>query len=532
MKAELTRLREELKEGEPCPLCGSHEHPHIMDPAHVEQDRKAIDQELQKLEEQEAKLRKAFDRLTEKKGAETNRKQQEKELQEKLEGIGKEREAHRKACPWSEEGKVPDDIRERLEKAEKEEEGIRKEEGGLVEKRDKVEQCRKTHERYKEEEQNIRQQIADRQSRIDTLKEGFQTLDPEELLKIDPEKLRKEGKEQQEKARKLQEQYEEKGKHLNRLRERNSGLKERIAGNEKEKKRARKEQQEQQKALEQALVESEFSDREQVREVLDEELDLEKTRQQVESFEREKFLLEKRVAELQQVLGEEGFDGEKYEKQQEQAGILEKKLKEERDKRARWKTELERQEKELAQKKQWEAELKTLNKREENLATLRRLFKGSGFVNFVSGVYLQDLVRAANARFHKLTDQQLWLETTEDNEIQVRDLVHDGQVRHIKTLSGGQTFQASLCLALSLAESVRKRSGSNEQFFFLDEGFGTLDRESLGTVFDTLRSLRKEGRLVGVISHVEDLQESIDVHLRIENDPEKGSQVRASWEGG
>jgi exonuclease SbcC len=82
---------------------------------------------------------------------------------------------------------------------------------------------------------------------------------------------------------------------------------------------------------------------------------------------------------------------------------------------------------------------------------------------------------------------------------------------------------------LALADSIQKITGSNENFFFLDEGFGSLDKESLDIVFDTLKSLRKENRIVGVISHVEEMQQEIDVHLKISMDEEKGSLINCSW---
>jgi exonuclease SbcC len=87
----------------------------------------------------------------------------------------------------------------------------------------------------------------------------------------------------------------------------------------------------------------------------------------------------------------------------------------------------------------------------------------------------------------------------------------------------------ALSLALSLADNIQKITESNQNFFFLDEGFGSLDKESLAVVFDTLKTLRKENRIVGVISHVEEMQQEIDVHLRIENDENRGSLIKKSW---
>ncbi|MEN0056826.1 MAG: hypothetical protein AAGC65_24320 [Mucilaginibacter sp.] len=70
----------------------------------------------------------------------------------------------------------------------------------------------------------------------------------------------------------------------------------------------------------------------------------------------------------------------------------------------------------------------------------------------------------------------------------------------------------------------------NKIFFFLDEGFGSLDKESLQTVFETLKELRKQNRFVGVVSHVEELQQEIDAFLKITNDPLRGSQLKTSWQ--
>ena len=93
----------------------------------------------------------------------------------------------------------------------------------------------------------------------------------------------------------------------------------------------------------------------------------------------------------------------------------------------------------------------------------------------------------------------------------------------------GQTFQAALSLALALADNIQQITASNQNFFFLDEGFGSLDKESLAVVFDTLKSLRRENRMAGIISHVEEMQQEIEVHLRIEHHEERGSVIRASW---
>lgn len=177
-----------------------------------------------------------------------------------------------------------------------------------------------------------------------------------------------------------------------------------------------------------------------------------------------------------------------------------------------------------------EERLKALTERADYLAMLRKLFHGSGFVNFISTIFLKNLCQTANVRFRALTRQRLQLEVADNNQFQVRDFLNNGQVRSVKTLSGGQTFQASLSLALALADNIQQLADLQQNFFFLDEGFGTLDRESLAIVFNTLKELRKENRVVGVISHVEALKQEIDMALYIENDEENGSRIKTSWQ--
>jgi exonuclease SbcC len=110
------------------------------------------------------------------------------------------------------------------------------------------------------------------------------------------------------------------------------------------------------------------------------------------------------------------------------------------------------------------------------------------------------------------------------------DYLNDGKKRNIKTLSGGQQFQVSLSLALALAGVVQKQNITSQNFFFLDEGFGTQDEDSLNLVFDTISSLRKENRIVGLISHVAELKEGINAYLEVLNDEKTGSMIYNSWE--
>ena len=181
----------------------------------------------------------------------------------------------------------------------------------------------------------------------------------------------------------------------------------------------------------------------------------------------------------------------------------------------------------MERKKDLESKRRKELTRQENLATLATLFRSKGFVAYVAQVYLEQLARIANARFRSLTHNQLELVLRGDREFAVIDYLGGGRRRSVKTLSGGQTFQASLCLALALVDSIAggRGDGQNPAFFFLDEGFGSLDEEALHEVFTTLKRLRAENRIIGVISHVPSMQEEIEVGLRIARSEDEGSTI-------
>lgn len=166
--------------------------------------------------------------------------------------------------------------------------------------------------------------------------------------------------------------------------------------------------------------------------------------------------------------------------------------------------------------------------RMENIKILEGLFRGKKMVEFAATRFLRQIIHHANERFHKMTRHKLRMEL-EDNRIMVRDYYHGGALRSVKTLSGGQIFQASLALALSMAEQLKKYRSGNRDFFFLDEGFGTQDQESLLLVLDTLKALRLENRCVGIISHVESLKQEVGAYLNIVQDPVRGSLIKYSY---
>lgn len=280
--------------------------------------------------------------------------------------------------------------------------------------------------------------------------------------------------------------------------------------------------------LEKAILASSVGSTDQVIKILASSLDTKQAIERINSYKIEKSRLTELVDKLEQSVAENPFDEDAYDQLCNKTQELDK----QKNELISGLAVVKQQQADVMQKmercKQLEVELRKAECRIERLEVLQNLFKAKGFVNYVSSVYMQNLVNAANERFFKLTGHKLRLELTPKNDFEVRDFMNNGQTRHVKTLSGGQTFQASLSLALALADSIHYQRQTKENFFFLDEGFGSLDRESLQMVFETLKSLRAENRIVGIISHVEELQQEIDAYIKITNTPESGSVVVSS----
>ncbi|MES0490982.1 MAG: SMC family ATPase [Leptospirales bacterium] len=258
-----------------------------------------------------------------------------------------------------------------------------------------------------------------------------------------------------------------------------------------------------------------------------------KEKKQLENYRNELYIKTAKVAELEASLKSSAslsYDENEYKKLCHIVSEKKEEYLKLQEKLGGLKKTIERFLQDKKEQKNLKIKIDQLTIREDNLKILKKMFQASGFVNFVSSVYLENLCLGANKRFRILTNNQLSLEISSKNEFIIRDHLHEGKTRKANTLSGGQAFQVSLSLALALSESVQTQNEMSQNFFFLDEGFGTLDKESLAVLYKTLQSLRAENRIVGVISHVEELQSEIDSYIEATLDPELGSRLRYSWQ--
>lgn len=277
--------------------------------------------------------------------------------------------------------------------------------------------------------------------------------------------------------------------------------------------------------LGQLLQTSTFDTIDQVKESLAENLPVQQIRAELEQFQIQFETLRAQIAQLDKKLTDQVYDEEAFIAQENALKESSHQLKVLTENVAKYEQELHQLETAYKKKEVLLQQQATLNLRNDNLKQLFNLFKGAGFVQYVSSIYLRQLCDHANIRFHRMTRNQLSLQINENNEFEIIDYLNEGKSRSVKTLSGGQAFQVSLSLALALAESVQSNTKATKNFFFIDEGFGTQDIASVNIVFETLLDLQKENRIVGIISHVEELKERIPLSLSIEKDEERGSQI-------
>ncbi|BBE31254.1 nuclease SbcCD subunit C [Tepiditoga spiralis] len=159
---------------------------------------------------------------------------------------------------------------------------------------------------------------------------------------------------------------------------------------------------------------------------------------------------------------------------------------------------------------------------------LSKLFEGKKFVKFISSMQMNHITRDASQRLKKITNERYALEIDNESNFIIRDDGNGGTRRDPKSLSGGETFLASLSLALALSSQIQLKGKIPLEFFFLDEGFGTLDNELLDTVMNSLEKLRNEKLSVGIISHIDELKDRVPTKLLITsaNPGNNGSKVK------
>lgn len=257
----------------------------------------------------------------------------------------------------------------------------------------------------------------------------------------------------------------------------------------------------------------------------------------VQKFEKEAYAIIQNKEKLDiELENKEKPDIEEIRQANSQAKHKLDKLKEEKQKRQ---YQMEKNDQIMKQvnkiQKGIEEDIETL----DELTTLSNVLNGDGdnklsIERYVLQHYLQSILKVANEQFSRLTNGRYQFELKKEQqsskkktglEINIFD-DNVGLLRGVNTLSGGESFIASLTLALALAEVIQAESGGVKiDAMFIDEGFGSLDEESLEVAIRALESMEDTGRLIGIISHVSELKERIPQQLKITVSTEGKSHV-------
>ncbi len=246
--------------------------------------------------------------------------------------------------------------------------------------------------------------------------------------------------------------------------------------------------------------------------------------EEIKSYRQERHSTEQRVSELERELGGEAVTEQAQRHAEEEAGFKRRDYEDAVKKKA----ELEQQVKEIERRMKRATELSAQKKSlEKEFSVYHRLatdLRSENFQAYLLEEAFRELVGGASIRLENLSGRYS-LEYQQD-AFHVLDHDNARERRSADTLSGGETFLASLALALELSEQIQRAAGAvNLDSLFIDEGFGTLDPETLDTVASAIESPHVRGRMVGIITHLPELTARLPACIRVEKHAE-GSRVR------
>lgn len=526
-------LRQQLQEGMPCPVCGSvHHEPKMW--TEEENNKENVDKEyLKKMEEKKKKVFEERERAN----VGYERTKQEWKIKEEEWKRSKERLFGEKEVSLLEEQKQ---VKQQLEQCEKAKKKAEKDSIQIKQLEKWVENYQTKRGSHEKKMKDIAEQLTKQQVSLATLTAKYTAVSEQlpfaekreaqerlHLLMAQYDKLVTAKKESQSRYEQEKAEMDKRQGQLQQLEKHADGLK--------------KELESVIKAYEEQLLKAGFADTKQYQDAYLLPKDIERLRQEVSSFQEKQIRLTERIRHLtEQTAGKEPLDITEYKEKKEQ-------LQEE-------KSLVERQGNEIYHLVTTNEEAKKIGKalyKErvgllESGNVLQKLYntvngklagKHLTFQTYMQREFFKEIIERANMRLVKMSGQQFLLQcrNIEDLgaqgevglDLDIYSLMTD-QVRDVKTLSGGESFLASLSMALGMADMIQNSNGAvHLDTMFIDEGFGSLSDETRNEAIDILNELSEGKRLVGIISHVSELKNQVGTKLIIEK-TSRGSHHK--WE--
>lgn len=450
----------------------------------------------------------------------TRTRQRERQIQieetnEELEELAKERESLLTALTSLKEDLSIPCFEEAIEVLKHKDETLESLQTTLKKKREEKEEAFILHqekerlfqEKEKERDNSIQARTMEEET-YNTKKREIEDLvgrkSPKEYLeemKRREEKIRKRANDLEEKRDKTQKFITRKKETLTGLKESEETLKEKIK--------------EQEKYLLEAIDQLSLDSLEDTRSLIKREKGLSTLRKEIETYERERDDLKATIEHIERELQGRSITQKEWEELCEKKETLEREINSLLTELAKREEKLERLAADLTHKEELLKRKKELDHQLSLIHSIYELVKANKFVEYVAIQKLHYIAREASKRLLQITSDRYGLELDSSGEFVICDHYNGGVRRDCNTLSGGETFLASLSLALALSSRIQLKGETHMEFFFLDEGFGTLDSGLLEVVMNSLEDLHHEHLSVGIISHVEELKNRVPVKLMV-----------------
>lgn len=541
-KMQISRLSLFLVEGEPCPVCGSVEHPNQNE--HQEfslEEIQAIENQLNDIEEiaqkQEAKVAKLQAEVSQTKNTEEELKKELQRQNKKIHSLFEQLQAKQIIALkelLTAEGieQTTSDFQTLSVKLEDELERIEAAKNRIIE----LEKILKEQQAKVSEQEIIvsekQQEQAANQTKLKTITEQ---LINEELTLVE---IKNNQKQLEQQISQWETQKEEIDTQLRKHKEHLLLLKNSETHLAKEQTANLSEKQALEKQFLEVLKESSFElDENIVRILLREVPKLEAIKEELTDFDKKKDQLIFQLAELEQKL--ENKEEPEITSLLEEIETVTASL---QMKEANYYQQQEKIQANETVQKQVKELISSVEQQWEEVTALHQLAttvngdnpRKTSLERYVLQTYLEEVLKVANQRLGLLTNNRYQFELNQDsgsykNQTGLEINVYDdnaGSTRSAHTLSGGESFIAALALALSLAEVIQEQAGGVLiEALFIDEGFGSLDEEALEMAMEALETIENEGRMIGIISHVSELKARIPQQLQIKTNGNGQSQV-------
>ncbi|MET3684133.1 exonuclease SbcC [Alkalibacillus flavidus] len=515
-------LASHLHDGEACPVCGSVEHPNKQTVT-VDAPTKEV------LEEARQQANQAYGRVSRREGQLQSIEQAMQSAEQRVLEIGEST-----AQPEETLERIYQEglkLKQQVEEKERQQAALKQLKQSVKTEEEALQQLLKEQEQLEQTYQSINTRVqTEERAYHDLLNDIPEDVRQLEQLETKINRLTQKKERMKQAWEQAQTAYQQAQKDVTTVdtqwQETQTHLKERIS-----------KQQHAYETYQQQCLEAGFSDEEHYNQAKRSNEVRDQLRQDIESYRQEVSVLTEQVKELNETLANETEeDIAKLEQQLAETKSSLEQLSKEYDAHVRLRDTID------DLKYQLEANQHDIAAKEKQLGRytdLHDLVRGQNDLKlslerYLQIDYLNQIIEAANIRLRHLSNGQFYLVRSQRQESHGRQSglgldvfdVYTGQERDVKTMSGGEKFNASLCLALGMSDVIQSyQGGVSIETMFIDEGFGSLDDESLNKAIDTLIDLQKSGRMIGVISHVEALKSAIPAVLNVSKTPDGLSQT-------